>query len=67
MAEGVSEAQDGESRTAVVLRFPDLRKLRATDEELAEYREMLPALRLMLKEWALVKTACPMARRLTEE
>lgn len=61
------QSTEGEPLTAVILPFPESRLARGTPEELAEYREMLPLLRQMVKEWQVVKQMCPMARRLTEE
>ena len=66
-ASEAKQSTEDEPPTAVILSFPDQRLARATPEELAEYRAMLPLLRQMLKEWQVVKTMCPMARRLTEE
>lgn len=38
-----------------------------SDAEMAEYRRMKPALLKMLQEWEVIKTMCPIAKRLVAD
>lgn len=65
--EVVGKAHAAPTSTVTPFRkLPFKREPLATDDELREYRQMLPLLRRMVADWEKVRSTCPLARKILD-